>query len=118
MTVHAIEMVRGISATAHLLVDGVEEKDMWSAYRGAYGEENFVRVAKSRRGVYRYPEPKVLEGTNYCDVGFEVGDGRVVAFSAIDNMMKGSAGMAVQAMNIALGLDETEGLGFTGMHPV
>jgi len=118
MTVHAIEMVRGISATAHLLVDGVEEKDMWSAYRGAYGDEEFVRVAKSRRGVYRYPEPKVVEGTNYCDVGFEIGDGRVVAFSAIDNMMKGSAGMAIQAANIALGFDETAGLDFTGMHPV
>jgi len=118
MTVHAIEMVRGIAATAHLLVDGVEEKDMWKAYRGAYGDEPFVRVAKSRRGVYRYPEPKVVEGTNYCDVGFEVSDGRVVAFSAIDNMMKGSAGMAVQAANIALGFKETEGLEFTGMHPV
>jgi N-acetyl-gamma-glutamyl-phosphate/LysW-gamma-L-alpha-aminoadipyl-6-phosphate reductase len=118
MTVHAIEMVRGIAATAHALVDGIEEKDLWKAYRGAYGDEPFVRVAKSRRGVYRYPEPKVVEGTNYCDVGFEVGDGRVVAFSAVDNMMKGSAGMAVQAANIALGFDETAGLEFTGMHPV
>ena len=118
MTVHAIEMVRGIAATAHALVDGIEEKDLWKAYRGAYGDEPFVRVAKSRRGVYRYPEPKVVEGTNYCDVGFEVGDGRVVAFSAVDNMMKGSAGMAVQAANIALGFEETAGLEFTGMHPV
>jgi N-acetyl-gamma-glutamyl-phosphate/LysW-gamma-L-alpha-aminoadipyl-6-phosphate reductase len=118
MTVHAIEMVRGIAATAHVLVEGVEEKDLWKAYRGAYGDEDFVRIAKSRRGVYRYPEPKIVEGTNYCDVGFEVGDGRIVAFSALDNMMKGSAGMAVQAANIAVGFDETAGLEFGGMHPV
>jgi len=118
MTVHAVEMVRGIAATAHVLVDGIEEKDLWSAYRGEYGDEPFVRVAKSRRGVYRYPEPKIVEGTNYCDVGFDVSDGRVVGFSAVDNMMKGSAGMAVQAANIALGFDETAGLEFTGMHPV
>ena len=118
MTVHAIEMVRGIAATAHALIEGVEEKDLWKAYRGAYGDEPFVRVAKSRRGVYRYPEPKVLEGTNYCDVGFEVSEGRVVAFSAVDNMMKGSAGMAIQAANIALGFEETAGLDFQGMHPV
>ncbi|MFP4188011.1 MAG: N-acetyl-gamma-glutamyl-phosphate reductase, partial [Halobacteriales archaeon] len=118
MTVHAIEMVRGIAATAHALVEGIEESDLWKAYRGAYGDEPFVRVAKSRRGVYRYPEPKVVEGTNFCDVGFEVGDGRIVAFSAIDNMMKGSAGMAVQAANIALGFEETAGLDFQGMHPV
>jgi N-acetyl-gamma-glutamyl-phosphate/LysW-gamma-L-alpha-aminoadipyl-6-phosphate reductase len=118
MTVHAIEMVRGIAATAHALIEGVEEKDLWKAYRGAYGDEPFVRVAKSRRGVYRYPEPKVLEGTNYCDVGFEVSEDRVVAFSAVDNMMKGSAGMAIQAANIALGFEETAGLNFQGMHPV
>jgi len=118
MTVHSIEMVRGIAATAHALVDGVEESDLWGAYRGAYGDEPFVRVAKSRRGVYRYPEPKVVEGTNFCDVGFDVSDGRVVGFSAVDNMMKGSAGMAVQAANVALGFDEGAGLGFQGMHPV
>ncbi|MDY6780816.1 MAG: Asd/ArgC dimerization domain-containing protein, partial [Halobacteria archaeon] len=119
MTVHAVEMVRGIAATAHVFPDDdVEESDLWSAYRSTYGDEEFVRVAKSRRGVYRYPEPKIVEGTNYCDVGFEVGDGRVVAFSAIDNMMKGSAGMAVQDMNIALGFDEAAGLDFSGLHPV
>lgn len=119
MTVHAIEMVRGIAATVHGTPKGeVEEKDCWQAYRGAYGDEPFVRVAKSRRGVYRYPEPKIVEGTNHCDVGFAVGDGRVVGFSAVDNMMKGAAGQGVQCMNVALGLDETAGLEFQGMHPV
>ena len=119
MTVHAIEMVRGISATVHANPrEEVEEKDLWKVYRETYRDEVFVRIAKSRRGVYRYPEPKVVEGTNYCDVGFEVGDGRVVAFSAIDNMMKGSAGTAVQDMNITYGLDETVGLEHTGLHPV
>lgn len=117
MTVHAIELVRGISATVHAYGE-VEESDLWKAYRDTYGDEPFVRIAKSRRGVYRYPEPKIVEGTNYCDIGFAVGEGRVVAFSAIDNMMKGSAGMAVQDMNIALGLDETTGLEFPGLHPV
>lgn len=117
MTVHAIELVRGISATVHARGDA-EESDLWNAYRSVYGDEPFMRIAKSRRGVYRYPEPKIVEGTNYCDVGFAAGDGRIVAFSAIDNMMKGSAGMAVQDMNIALGLDETAGLEFQGMHPV
>ncbi|MFB6283267.1 MAG: N-acetyl-gamma-glutamyl-phosphate reductase [Halobacteria archaeon] len=119
MTVHAIEMVRGISATVHAYPDGdVEEKDLWKAYRGAYSEEPFVRVAKSRRGVYRYPEPKVVEGTNFCDVGFELDDDRIVGFSAIDNMMKGSAGTAVQDMNVALGFEETLGLEHAGLHPV
>ncbi len=124
ITVHAIEMVRGLSVTAHSYAsDSLEEKDLYKAYRGTYGDEPFVRVVKSRRGSYRYPEPKVTEGTNYADVGFAVddtGDGftRVVSFSALDNMMKGAAGQAVQCMNIALGFPETAGLEFQGMHPV
>ncbi|XGI83566.1 N-acetyl-gamma-glutamyl-phosphate reductase [Halorutilales archaeon Cl-col2-1] len=119
MTVHAIELVRGIASTAHVFPEeDVSKADLKRAYKSTYSDEPFVRIANSRRGVYRYPEPKIVEGTNYCDVGFEIGDGRVVAFSAIDNMMKGSAGTAVQDMNIAFGFDETAGLEHTGLHPV
>jgi len=73
-----------------------------------------------RGGVYRYPEPKAVAGTNYGEVGFELdpGNRRIVVFSAIDNMMKGSAGQAVHAANIALGLPEDAGLEFQGLHPV
>ena len=71
-------------------------------------------------GVYRYPEPKAVAGTNRAEVGFELdpGNRRIVAFSAIDNVMKGAAGQAVHAANVALGLDETAGLEFRGLHPV
>ena len=71
-------------------------------------------------GVYRYPEPKAVAGTNTAEVGFELdpGNKRLVVFSAIDNMMKGSAGQAVHAANVALGIEETAGLEFQGLHPV
>jgi N-acetyl-gamma-glutamyl-phosphate/LysW-gamma-L-alpha-aminoadipyl-6-phosphate reductase len=120
-TVHAVEMIRGASATIHAFPEEpVSKGDLWGAYRGSYEEEPFVRMVAGGGGVYRYPEPKAVAGSNYAEVGFELdpGNKRLVVFSAIDNMMKGSAGQAVHAANIALGLDETAGLDFAGMHPV
>jgi N-acetyl-gamma-glutamyl-phosphate/LysW-gamma-L-alpha-aminoadipyl-6-phosphate reductase len=120
-TVHAVDMTRGAAATCHVFPDGpVKTKDMWSAYRESYGDEPFVRTVAGGGGVYRYPEPKAVAGTNNAEVGFEVdpGNGRLVVFSAIDNMMKGSAGQAVHAANVALGIEETAGLDFQGLHPV
>jgi len=120
-TVHAVEMIRGAAATCHVFPDGpVSKGDLWQAYRGSYGDEPFVRMASGGGGVYRYPEPKAVAGTNFAEVGFEVdaANRRLVVFSAIDNMMKGSAGQAVHAANVALGLEETAGLEFTGFHPV
>jgi len=120
-TVHAVEMIRGASATIHAFPEEpVSKGDLWGAYRGSYEDEPFVRMVAGGGGVYRYPEPKAVAGSNYAEVGFELdpGNKRLVVFSAIDNMMKGSAGQAVHAANIALGLEETAGLEFAGMHPV
>jgi len=120
-TVHAVDMTRGASATAHAFPEGpVSRRELWSAYRGAYADEPFVRVVAGGGGVYRYPEPKAVAGTNRAEVGFDVdpGNGRVVTFSAIDNVMKGAAGQAVHAANVALGVEETAGLEFRGLHPV
>ena len=117
----AIDNVRGVLATAHLfLKPGTTEKDLWRAYRQSYRNEPFVRLVKEKTGIYRYPEPKILAGSNYADVGFELDEssGRVVAISAIDNLMKGAAGTAIQCMNLMLGWEETTGLGFPGLHPV
>ena len=118
---HAVDMTRGASATCHVYPDDpVSTGDLWTAYRGSYAEEPFVRIVSGGSGVYRYPEPKAVAGSNHAEVGFELDprNGRIVVFSAIDNMMKGSAGQAVHAANVALGLEETAGLEFAGMHPV
>jgi N-acetyl-gamma-glutamyl-phosphate/LysW-gamma-L-alpha-aminoadipyl-6-phosphate reductase len=117
----AIEAVRGVLATCHVfLKDGIEEKDVWRAYRSEYGDEPFLRIVKERQGIYRYPEPKILAGTNFCDVGFEkeAHGARLVVMAALDNLGKGAAGNGVQAMNLACGLPETAGLDFPGLHPV
>ncbi len=117
----AVELVRGVLCTAHVFLNKkLTEKDVWKLYRGAYKNEPFVRIVKDKRGVYRYPEPKILAGTNFCDVGFELDESsnRLVVISAIDNLMKGAAGSAVQSMNLMLGLEETTGLTFVGLHPI
>ena len=120
-TVHAVDMIRGASATCHVFPgEPVSTGDLWGAYRGQYEDEPFVELVAGGGGVYRYPEPKAVAGTNGAEVGFELdpGNKRIVAFSAIDNMMKGSAGQAVHAANVALGLEETAGLERLGLHPV
>lgn len=117
----AVDNVRGVLATAHLFAQpGVDEKAIWRAYRQVYRNEPFIRIVKEKTGVYRYPEPKILAGSNYADVGFEFDEqsGRIVALCAIDNLMKGAAGTAVQCMNLMLGWDETTGLTFPGLHPI
>lgn len=121
MSITSVELVRGALVTAHcLLNEPVEEKELWKIYRQAYKNEPFVRLVKQKSGIFRYPEPKLLAGTNYCDIGFEVEEGanRVVVIAAIDNLMKGAAGSAVQCMNLMLGWPETTGLAFPGLHPM
>ncbi len=117
----SIEMVRGVLATSHVfLKEDLQEKDIWKIYRSAYGGEPFIRIVKERDGIFRFPEPKILTGSNYCDIGFQKDErsNRLVVISALDNLMKGAAGQAVQALNIMFGFEETTGLEFPGLHPV
>ena len=117
----ATDAVRGILSTAHVLLkERSEEKDIWKIYRKEYGSESFIRIVKEKTGIYRYPEPKILIGSNYCDVGFELDEieNRLVVLSALDNLMKGAAGNGIQAMNVMYGWEETSGLEFAGLHPV
>lgn len=116
----AVELVRGVLITAHVFVnEALDERALWRLYREAYQREPFIRLVKERNGVYRYPEPKILAGSNYCDIGFELDSEqqRVVVIAALDNLMKGAAGNAVQALNCMYGWDETLGLTFPGLHP-
>ena len=117
----AIDMVRGVLATCHVfLKNKLSDKDVWQLYRQAYADEPFIRLVKDREGIYRYPEPKLVAGSNYCDIGFELDtqSNRLVIISAIDNLMKGAAGQAVQDFNLMFGFEETLGLQFPGLHPV
>jgi len=121
MSAHAVNMVRGILATCHVfLVESVSLIDVWRLYRRFYRDEPFIRLVRDTKGVFRYPDPKILVGSNYCDLGFEMDEdnNRLVLLSALDNLTKGAAGTAVQNMNIMQGWDEREGLLDPGLHPI
>jgi N-acetyl-gamma-glutamyl-phosphate/LysW-gamma-L-alpha-aminoadipyl-6-phosphate reductase len=120
-SVTSVGIVRGALATCHCLVDDdIPEMEAWKFYREDYGDEPFVRLVRASRGIHRYPEPKVLTASNYCDVGFEAdtGNRRLIIIAAIDNLMKGAAGSAVQSMNLMYDWPETLGLEFPGLHPI
>jgi N-acetyl-gamma-glutamyl-phosphate/LysW-gamma-L-alpha-aminoadipyl-6-phosphate reductase len=120
-SVTSVGIVRGALATCHcLLYENIAERDAWQIFREDYGEEPFIRLVRARRGIHRYPEPKILAGANYCDIGFESDPDqkRLVVIAAIDNLMKGAAGNAVQTMNVMYHFSETLGLEFPGLHPI
>jgi len=118
----AVEIVRGILVTIHAFLKdpAAGEREVWQAYRSAYAAQPFVRIVKQTQGLYRYPEPKILAGTNFCEIGFEkdARSDRLVVLGAIDNLVKGTAGNAVQCLNLMAGFPETQGLEFPGLHPV
>lgn len=121
MSATGVEAVRGAQVLCRAsLVEEVREPDLRRVYRDCYAAEPFVRVVAQRRGLYRLPEPKILSGSNYCDVGFALDPDRreVVVVGALDNLVKGAAGNAVQCLNIRQGWPERLGLEFPGLHPL
>ena len=120
LSITAIEMVRGALATCQVMTDGkLTDRDVWRMFKESYGEEPFVRIVHDRTGLYRHPDPRIVSGTNHADVGWALDEttGRLVTFGAIDNLMKGAAGSAVQCMNLMLNLPETQGLDLIGVYP-
>lgn len=117
VSVHATELVRGLLATCHVLLpdEAPPEVELWQTYRASYGDEPFVRIVKERQGVHRGPDPKLVAGSNLADVGFHAatdaeGRGRIVATCALDNLVKGAAGSAIQSFNLMTGQSETTAL--------
>jgi len=111
-TPHLVPAVRGILTTAHIFVNRqLADDDVRGAYEDFYRGKPFVRMNK--------PSLSTVRGSNFCDIGFEVDKGtdRIVVVSAIDNMVKGAAGQAIQNMNLMYGFDERTGLWTSGLSP-
>jgi N-acetyl-gamma-glutamyl-phosphate/LysW-gamma-L-alpha-aminoadipyl-6-phosphate reductase len=121
MTPHAVNMVRGILTTNHtFLSKPMNELDLWKLYRNAYKDEKFIRLIRDKNGLYKFPDPKFVIGSNFCDIGFDIDEenNRIVSLSASDNLMKGAAGSAVQNLNVMFDFDEMLGLKLTPLTPV
>jgi N-acetyl-gamma-glutamyl-phosphate/LysW-gamma-L-alpha-aminoadipyl-6-phosphate reductase len=121
MSPHAVNLVRGILTTNHVFLKSpMSEIELWKVYRNSYKEEPFIRLIRDKKGLYKFPDPKFVVGSNFCDVGFDIDENtdRIVALSASDNLMKGAAGSAIQNMNLMCKYDETDGLKYTPLTPV
>lgn len=121
MSTHAVNMVRGMETTSHVISERrTTIKELWQVYRRFYQGSRFIRVVRDLQGKNRFPDPKFSIGSNFVDVGFDLDQltGRIVAIGALDNLVKGAAGNALQCANIMMGLDETEGLLQPPLYPV
>lgn len=113
MSAHSVNMVRGILTTSSIFTEHrATETELWKAYRSMYRNEPFIRFMMDPNGLFRYPDPKLVIGSNFVDLGFAIDRhvNRVVAIGAIDNLIKGAAGNAIQSMNIMMGYPENAGL--------
>ncbi len=115
-TPHLIPMNRGVLCTIYAALNqNVTTKQLIDHYKSYYRGEPFVRILPAGT----YPNTKNVRGTNACDIGLKVDarTGRVIVLSAIDNLVKGASGQAIQNMNLMLGLDEKTGLSLPAMTP-
>ncbi len=115
-TPHLIPMPRGILATSYAtLKPGVTAEQVDKAFETMYGKEFFIRLL-GRGG---YPATKNTRGSNFCDIAWHIDPRtkRVIVVSALDNLVKGAAGQAVQNMNVMMGLDEKAGLAQAPLYP-
>ena len=115
-TPHLVPMNRGILATEYAkLKKDVSWEEVKAIYDKYYEDEKFIRVLD--KGIC--PETKWVEGSNYVDINFKIDErtGRIIMMGAIDNLVKGAAGQAVQNMNLMFGLKESEGLDLIPMFP-
>ncbi|WP_423792927.1 N-acetyl-gamma-glutamyl-phosphate reductase [Methanocaldococcus indicus] len=110
-TPHLVPITRGILTTAHtFLRDSISKDEIINIYEKFYKDEFFVRLVDT-------PKLSYVRGSNFCDMGIEVGGDRLVVISAIDNLVKGASGQAIQNMNILFGYDEKLGLMDISLHP-
>ncbi|MEK6589480.1 MAG: N-acetyl-gamma-glutamyl-phosphate reductase [Nitrospinota bacterium] len=113
---HLLPINRGILTTIYSdLISDVIADDILKIYEDFYMGERFIRIA----GAGKYPQIHHVMGSNHCDIGFQIDKRaqRIIIVSAIDNLVKGASGQAVQNMNIMLGFDEYEGLERAGIFP-
>ena len=109
---HSLPVARGIFASTYVeTAQPITENQLHSVFADYYRDSFFVRLVKGS------PDINWVKTTNFCDIGWAVRDRQVVVFSALDNLVKGAAGQAVQNMNLMFGLDEKAGLMLVGTNP-
>jgi len=119
-TPHLVPMNRGILVTAYAsLISNISKEDLDQIYNSSYGDELFIRLCAANGGAYSQPETRWVKGSNFCDIAVTIDPrtNRVIATGALDNLMKGAAGQAIQNMNLLFGWPESTGLKQLPMFP-
>ncbi len=120
LSTYGVDLVRGLSASVYMFVDGeLDPSTLRRALHRTYRHEPFVRVRSPGPTLIPLPDPKAVIGSNFCDVAAfaEPAIGQIILISALDNLMKGGAGQAIQACNIRFGVDEWAGLDVVPIYP-
>ncbi|KJS84961.1 MAG: N-acetyl-gamma-glutamyl-phosphate reductase [Peptococcaceae bacterium BICA1-8] len=115
-TPHLIPMNRGMLSTIYAEgVKSLSQDELGKLYGEYYKDCPFVRI----RGLDSLPQTKWVQGSNYCDIApvFDERTGRIIIISALDNLVKGASGQAIQNMNLMFGLEETTGLKYAAIYP-
>ena len=113
MSAYGVSHVRGLMTSSYVFTDAeVTQRDLHRAYTRFYKGKQFVRVRRHNETLIPVPDPQAVLGSNYCDVTVLYDDEarRIVALAALDNLVKGAAGQAIQAANLRFGLPEESGL--------
>lgn len=120
MSAYGVAQVRGLLASSYVFLDAdVDERTLQRAYLRFYRGQRFVRVRRHDETLIPVPDPQTVAGSNFCDVSVthDPDGGRVVVLAALDNLMKGAAGQAVQAVNLRFALPEETGLTMQPLMP-
>lgn len=113
MSAYGVAHVRGLMTSSYVYADApVTQRDLHRAYTRFYKGKHFVRVRRHDETLIPVPDPQAVLGSNYCDVTvlYDEENSRIVALAALDNLVKGAAGQAVQAANLRFSLPEETGL--------
>ena len=120
MSAYAVDAVRGLLSSAYVFsAEGLSSAQVRGAVATTFGGERFVRAVAATGSATPLPDPRVLAGSNFCDVGgfYDEDAGRIVLIAALDNMVKGGAGQALQAANVRYRLPESTGLEAQAVYP-
>ena len=119
-TPHLVPMNRGILVTAYAsLISNINKQELYNIYSEFYENELFIRVFSPDDAEYTMPETRFVKGANFCDIGMTIDQrtNRVIAVGALDNLVKGAAGQAIQNMNLLFGWPEFSGLKQSAIFP-
>lgn len=119
LSTYSVDLVRGFQVSIYFkMTKRISKIDLIKIYKNFYRNYKFIRVFNSNIGYERYPNPKLVVGSNFCDIGFSVDENYCIIICSLDNLIKGAAGQAIQDFNLINGNKIDDGLNLTPLFPI